>query len=74
LPAKAGNPVFTNAGVGRWQCRIDVLRSTGSSAFADDDGGGWALTQKDYAALLCAAANASSMPGTSRAATGRDSR
>jgi hypothetical protein len=37
LPAQAGNPVLT---IGAWnvpQCPIDPLRSTGSSAFADDD-------------------------------------
>ena len=40
LPAKAGNPVFTDVKMGRRQRPIEGLRSTGSSASADDDGGG----------------------------------
>src|SRR5580692_3918788 len=39
LPAQAGNPVLTNDAWNALSPTTGPLRSTGSSAFADDDGG-----------------------------------
>ena len=70
-PAKAGDPVFTVGRMGCLRCPIDLLRSTGSSACADDDGRGNRVRLTRPTSSRCSPSRRSpSSPGRSCRRTG----